>query len=194
MLHSAKVHIAVPIAAVVVIGGISAWYLGTRPNDALRQARRIVKTATDPEAKGISLTVQDTTIEDLVANKAPESLGRRVGPFEKTIWRVHGTIETIEKKKDGDYYLTLRGANGGRTVVEVPDPDLCKGSPVENQITKTRYEIEEAYHPGSEKQEVNKEATIEGVGFYGFGGPPKRGSTGFAGPRLLPGTAVHISK
>lgn len=192
MLHSAKVHFAVPIVIVAALGAGAFWYFSSRPNDALRLARRIVKTTTDPAAKEISLKVVDTTIEDLVANKAPTELGERVGPFEKTIWRVHGTIETIEKKKDGDYYLTMRGEHGGRTVIEVPDPETCKGSPVEGEIQKTRDELEKAYHPTPEKQEVNKEATVEGVGFYGFGTPAKKGSTGYSGPRLMPGTSVHV--
>lgn len=192
MLHSAKVPNAVPIAVAVIVLGCAVWFIASRPNDALRQARRSVKTTTDPAAKEISLKVQDTTIEDLIAHKAPESLGTRVGPFEKTIWRVHGTIETIERKKDGDYYMVLRGEHGGKTVVEIPDPETCKGSPVEGQIKKTRGELEKDYHPTPDKQEVGKEATVEGVGFYGFGGPPKKGSTGYSGPRLMPGTSVQI--
>lgn len=161
--------------------------------DDARMARRLVKTATDPMASQINLTPQDTTIKDLVANKAPSTLGERVGPFEMTTWRLSGTVETIEKKKDGDFYMVLRGDDGEMTVVEVPDPDTMKGAPMEGDVRKTREALENEFHPTSDKQDVNKKATITGVGFYGWGNSgSKKGSSGYSGSRLMPGMGVEF--
>ena len=158
-------------------------------------ARRSVKATTDADAAKIDTNVKDTTIEDLIKNKGEGTLASRQAPFETSIWRVKATVESIELKKDGDYYMVLRGEKGGQTVVEVPDPATCKGSPMEAEITKTRKALEEKYHPTSEKKDVNEQATITGVGFLGFNGnPKKKGSGGITGARLMPGTEIDFDK
>lgn len=162
------------------------------PVTAAQKARRAVKTTTDQDAIRIAHNVTDTTIEDLVKNKPKGELGTRQEPFETSVWRVRATIESIEQKKDGDYYMVLRGEKGGQTVVEVPDPETCKGSPFEAEITATRKALEEKYHPTADKKEVNEPASITGVGFLGFGSKPKKGSSGFSGPRIMPGTDIHF--
>jgi hypothetical protein len=183
-------------AALAVVAGIGIGFLIRSPkaNSADRQARRSVKTTTDVGAAQIDLTIKDTTIEELIKARVPQRLGERAGPFETTVWRVHGKIQTIEKKKDGDYYLVMRGEKGGQTVVEVPDPKECKGSPIEKEIEATRKELEAKYHPTSEKKEVNEDAVVTGVGFLGWGTPAKSGSTGISGPRLMPGTSVSLGQ
>jgi hypothetical protein len=156
-------------------------------------ARRAVKSTLDPAAKEINKTIRDTTIEDIIANKSSGLLAGRVDPFEKTVWRVKAKVESIELKKDGDYYMVLRGEKGGQTVVEVPDPDTCKGSPFEGEILETRKALEDKFHPTKDKKEVNEDATITGVGFMGFNAnPAKKGSGGFSGARLMPGTDVKF--
>ena len=156
-------------------------------------ARRLVKTTTDPDASKIDKSIKDTTVEDLISHKASGTLAGREDPFEMTTWRIKATVESIEQKKDGDYYMVLRGEKGGQTVVEVPDPATCKGSPFESQIASTRKALEEKYHPTKDKKDVNEEATITGVGFLGFGtNPTKKGSGGITGSRLMPGTDVKF--
>jgi hypothetical protein len=192
ILVTSQKHIAVATGALLLIGLAILMIPHQKPD--LKAARRLVKTSTDSAAREISLDVKDISIDELVAMKAPNELGERRGEFERTIWRIHGTLETIEKKKDGDFYLVMRGEHGGHTVVEVPDPELCQGSPVEGSISSTRSELEKKYHPTSEKKEVNEPATVEGVGFYGFGSGSKSGSSGNTGARLMPGTSIEIGQ
>lgn len=95
--------------------------------------------------------------------------------------------------KDGDYYLVMKGAKGGQTVVEVPDPALCKGSPLESQIAGARKQIEAKYHPTKDVQKLDQPATVTGVGFLGWGkssngSKKKKGGESRSGPRLMPGT------
>lgn len=166
----------------------------TPPSPAML-ARRSVKATTDADAAKIDLGAKETTIEDLVKNKGNGELSGRQAPFETSVWRVKATIESIELKRDGDYYMVLRGQKGGQTVVEVPDPATCKGSPLEAEITKTRKALEEKYHPTSEKKDVNEQATITGVGFLGFNSnAKKKGSGGITGARLMPGTEIDFDK
>ncbi|CAN5477124.1 hypothetical protein BH11ARM1_BH11ARM1_14500 [soil metagenome] len=157
-------------------------------------ARRSVKSTLDTDASKIVKTPKVTTIEDMMATKAPEGdLAGRVAPFETTTWQVEATIKSVELKKDGDFYMVLEGDKGGQTVVEVPDPKTVVGSPFEADITTTRKELEEKYHPTPEVKELNEKATITGVGFLGWGKKGKA-ATGKSGPRLNPGTTVTFKK
>jgi hypothetical protein len=69
--------------------------------------------------------------------------------------------------------------------MEVPDPALCKGSPLQPGIAATRKALEARYHPTSAKQTLNDPATLQGVGFYG-----PRGSQ--SGGRLMPGLSISF--
>ena len=158
-------------------------------------ARRLVKATTDPDAASIDKNIFDTTVEELISHKGSGKLAERSDKFEKTVWRLKATVESIELKKDGDYYMVLRGSKGGQTVVEVPDPKTCKGSPFETEITSTRKALEDKFHPTPDKKDVNEEATITGIGFLGFSSnPTKKGSGGITGSRLMPGTDVTFGK
>ncbi len=151
-----------------------------------------VKGVTDADGAKIDKAPKDISVEELSKNKPNGDLSTRQAPFESTVWRVTATIESIETKKDGDYYMVLRGEKGGQTVVEVPDPKTVKGSAFEGEIAATRKALEEKYHPTSDKKTVNEKATITGVGFLGFSSKPKKGSTGYSGARLLPGTDIKF--
>lgn len=156
-------------------------------------ARRSVKTGTDPDAAKINMSPVATTVEEIAAQKSPDNLAGRQGPFETTTWKVSATIESVQLKKDGDYYLVVKGDKGGSTVVEVPDPKQCEGSPMHDQIAATRQALEDRYHPTDQPKEVNEKATITGVGFLGWGSKGK-GATGKSGARLMPGTGVEFKK
>ncbi|CAN5390055.1 hypothetical protein BH11ARM2_BH11ARM2_23920 [soil metagenome] len=160
--------------------------------DAARTARRQVKTAQDADAGGIDPTVKATTIEEITAQKLPGGdLGKRVAPFETSVWKADATIKSIELKKDGDFYLVLNGDKGGQTVMEVPDPALCKDSRFKDQIAATRKALEEKYHPTSDPKELNDRATVTGVGFLGWGANGK-GAKGKSGPRIMPGMGIEF--
>jgi hypothetical protein len=115
----------------------------------------------------------------------------RIGPFEKSTYQMEGTIKSVVHRKDGDYYLVVEGKSGSQAVVEVPDPELCKGSPLASQIASARKAIEERYHPTDEKKDVNDPVSISGVGFYGWRGKKGGGTTGNSA-RLMPGLGVQF--
>ena len=159
-----------------------------------KSTRRNVKTSIDPDAAKIDLSAKDTTVEDIVAQKAPGGdLKGRVAPFETSTWRVHATLASVKLMKDGDYYLVLKGSKGGETVVEVPDPKDCKGSPLLPQITAARTELENRYHPSTQVKELHDQATVTGVGFLGFNNNKKPGK-GKSGSRLMPGIGFDFSE
>lgn len=154
-----------------------------------------IKHATDPDAGSIDLDAKDLSVEDLLAMKLPDDMKGgledhnkdRIGEFEKSTYRVHGTLKSVVLRKDGDYYLVMEGKSGKQAVIEVPDPKLAKGSPIYERILAARHEIEAKYHPTTEKKELNEDATVEGVGFYGWRSRQGSGGHGSA-PRLMPGT------
>ncbi|HWD39523.1 MAG TPA: hypothetical protein VG944_11790 [Fimbriimonas sp.] len=156
-------------------------------------SRRTVKTATDPDASKIDKAAKETTIEDIAAQKPPAGqLEGRSGPFETTTWKVKAHLESIKLMKDDDYYLVLKGEKGGQTVVEVPNPDLCKGSPLQPEIAAARKALEERYHPTKDLKHLNDDATVTGVGFLGWN-RSKKGATGKTGARLMPGTGFEFN-
>jgi hypothetical protein len=164
-------------------------------------SRVSIKHANDPDASKIDLTPKDLSVEDLLSMKLPEDMkgdlseysDRRIGEFEKSTYRVQGTLKSVVHRKDGDYYLVMEGKTGAQAVIEVPDPKLCKDSPIIDKIAAARNELEAKYHPTDTPKEINQPATIEGVGFYGWKGRPGSGGHGSA-PRIMPGTGFHEGK
>lgn len=160
-----------------------------------------IKHATDPDAALIDKNPKDISVEDLLATKLPDDfkgdLGdngeKRIGDFEKSTFRVSGTLKSVVHRKDGDYYLVMQGKTGATAVIEVPDPALAKGSPILPEMQAARSAIESKYHPTDKPKEVNEPATIEGVGFYGWKGKQGAGGHGSA-PRLMPGTGFKSGK
>ncbi|MBL8066981.1 MAG: hypothetical protein JNM28_00880 [Armatimonadetes bacterium] len=191
MIHAKSKEIVIG-GSLLVLAGIGIWAATHQPKTDLRAERRLVKTTMDAAASEIDLNPKDITVEELMAMHLPADLGGRRGSFERYTFRVHGRLESIELKKDGDFYMVIRGEKGGHTVVEVPDPSICKGSPLEGQIAATRKELEEKYHPTPEKKTVDETVTVTGVGFYGWGKSGKSGSNGSTGARLMPGTGVKF--
>ena len=164
--------------------------------------RRSVKTSTDPDAAKIDKSAKDTTIEDIVAQKVPGDLQGRSEPFETSTWRVKARLKSVQLMKDGDYYLVMKGEKGGQTVVEVPDPEQCKGSPLQGEIAEARKQIEEKYHPTKEVKKLDEPATVTGVGFLGWRGSAAKSTTkstakageSRTGPRLMPGTGFKFGE
>ncbi len=115
----------------------------------------------------------------------PKFQHERIGQFEKTVWKVDATVKSIQLRKDGDYYLVVESPTGKQTVVEVPDPKNCVGSPMHDQIKATRDELEQKFHPNGTPKGVGQDATIQGVGFYGARGSAGKGQA--TGARLMPG-------
>lgn len=156
-------------------------------------SRISIKHGLDPDASQINLNPKETTLTALANESMPAEYkgsledypDQRVGSFEKQVWQVKATIKSVQLKPDGDYYLVLQDKDGNEGVVEVPNPNLCKGSPLESRIEQTRQYLQQNFHPTDKVQDVNQEATINGVGFLGWRGRSKGG-------RLMPGTNVQL--
>jgi hypothetical protein len=102
-----------------------------------------VKTGQDPDRNAVGKNIINgkslgagivlATVEELISMPRPPGLqvltadppafqSKRAQPVETTIWRVEGTITTLNQEADGDYHLVLNGANGATMVAEVPTP------------------------------------------------------------------------
>lgn len=170
----------------------------TAANDG-GSARLSVKHATDPDAAKIDQTPKDITVEELLATKLPadykggieDSDRSRIGTFERSTYRLKGTLKSVVHRKDGDFFLVVAGKSGKTAVIEVPDPNLMKDSPLHDKVAAARKSIEDKYHPGDKAQDVNEPVTLEGVGFYGTSSKPSA-TGGGRPPRLMPGTGFTV--
>ncbi|MBS1723818.1 MAG: hypothetical protein JSS66_12800 [Armatimonadetes bacterium] len=173
------------------VSAVPAPVKGSKPS------RVAVKHGLDAGASRINMTARDITIEELMKLQRPAGLAddissadfqdKRIEPLENQVWRLKAHVKSIIKRRDGDYFLTLESPSGATTVVEVPDPELCKGSPLEKEIAASRADLEARFHPTDKAKGVNQDATIEGVGFWGQKGRPGSSSQS-NGARLMPGT------
>ncbi len=165
-----------------------------------KPSRLAVKRGMDPDMKRVNMSPRDITVEELIAMDRPTALAddisspeyqdRRIDAFERQVWRLRCQVKSIIRRKDGDFFLVVSGKSGATTVVEVPDPSLCKGSAVEKEISSARSALA-SYKPGDKEIPINQPATIEGVGFWGP--KPKAGGKGAAnGARIMPGTGVRM--
>jgi hypothetical protein len=157
-------------------------------------SRLSIKHGLDPGTASITLTPKAITIGELNAEKMPDDnqanledlQNTRVGPFENQVWEVDAHIKSIQLRKDGDYYMEIQDSDGKKSVMEVPDPKLCQGSPLEPKIAATRKALEARYQPTDQKKDVDDDAQLQGVGFYGWHGRP-------TGGRLMPGLDVSFT-
>jgi hypothetical protein len=154
-------------------------------------SRLALKHGLDREAGSLRMTPKPLTVAELskmpyppdFTGKLEDHQDQRIGEFEKQVWSVNATIKSIQLRGDGDYYMEIEGPDGSKSVMEVPDPALCNGSPLQASIAATRKALEARYHPTSVKQTLNDAATLQGIGFYGpLGNRP--------GGRLMPGLSI----
>lgn len=171
------------------------------PNSTVHKASRLpIKRATDEAVAKISNVAKTTTVEAILKLQRPDGLlpdisnpdlqATRLGSFESTVWQVDATITEVVKRADGDFYLVIEGASGAKTVVEVPDPELCVGSKKLAEIKAAREAIEEKFHPTASPQKTKTKARITGLGFFGFA-RPKDGKPAGNGARIMPGLKVE---
>lgn len=202
-----------PLSLLVLSGLVLALGCGPHEDTASKSAvpktgskpsRVAVKHGLDDGAARITMAAKDITIADLMKLQRPNGLSddissadfqdKRIEPLETQVWRLKAHVKSIVKRKDGDYFLTIADDEGHTTVVEVPDPALCKGSPLEKEITDSRKELESRFHPTDKAKDVNLDATIQGVGFWGQKPRPGSANAGSNGARLMPGTHFDWSK
>ncbi len=180
-----------------------------RPAAPARRAhgpsREPVKRGLDADAAKIRTSARPTTLAAMAAVPRPDGLAgdlstasfqsRRVAPFETQVWRVEATVESVVLREDGDLYMVVSEPGGSKSVMEVPDPAKCAGSPLLPKIAATRAALEARFHPTKQMKAVSAKATLEGVGFFGFAGvardgKPRPGAKN--GARLMPGLAVRF--
>jgi hypothetical protein len=167
-----------------------------------KPSRIAVKHGLDPDVNQVNMSPRDITVEELIAMQRPKGMSNdlsspeyqshRAGPLETQVWRLKCTLQSIVHRRDGDYFLVVKGETGVTTVVEVPDPGFCKGSAVEDKIKSARTALDN-FKPGDEPVEINKPATIEGIGFWGA--MPRSGGKGAPnGARIMPATNVQLGE
>jgi|GEM_PF-1551744 len=92
--------------------------------------RWAVKTLRDPEAAELSRTPVNTTVEQLASAQAPydpDTLRRRYGPVEKTLWRVRARLLGFAYEDDSDYHVVIAGSSGQTMIAEIPS-EQCVAS------------------------------------------------------------------
>lgn len=125
-----------------------------------------VKTGQDPDRNEVGKNIingQDlgagivpATVEELISMPRPAGLenmtadppefqSKRAQPVEATIWRVEGTINTLNQEADGDYHLVFHGASGASLVAEVPTPTktFIGDSPWLSNIQEARQAVDD---------------------------------------------------
>lgn len=175
-----------PYAALVLV-------LAFQHGDA---GRISVKRCTDPEAGQIDTKPRRTTVEGLLQMARPSDMGKgidapkyqnhRIANFETSTWSVKAKIVNIVLREDGDFYMVVESPGGARTVCEVPDPSLCKGSRFLKQLTQVRETLRKRFNPTRQPRTVDATADLTGIGFFG------RQGKGNNGARLMPLTGVKL--
>ena len=178
-----------PTIVLIALASIGIAYAAQR-NESSRIS---IKHATDAASAKIPATAKRTTVEDMLSKTRPDGLApdisspeyqtKRIENFETTKWLVDATITSVVKRADGDYYCTIEGKTGAKTVFEAPDPELCAGSHYLDEIKKVRKMLDDKFHPTAQPQKVSVKVQLTGLGFFGFS---RSGANKTNGARLMP--------
>lgn len=164
----------------VVLGVLALWLSPTLLHAQCGVERWSVKTGTDPDAPGVSLsTYISTTIYNMWSSTRPSSLpaNNRVAPREMNQYRVTGTLIKYKRETDSDYHLVIKDGSGRTMIVEIPSPNCVgSGSPFGPGIRNARAEFDAKLTATSTMKSVTAPVAIRGVGFWDF----LHGQTGVA--------------
>ena len=164
-------------------------------------ARTRIEHGTDVDAAKISLKPTVISVEDLLTLRDKVGAGmdfakfhdRRFSPFETTVYRITGTLKSIKIDKEGDINFIVRGKTGSQAVIEIPEPEDCKGSMFRKEMEMVRNALELRYHPKAEPKSLDETVTVDGIGF--FGSRRKAGNHPFGETvRMMPAIRVEFSK
>jgi len=135
-----------------------------------------IKTGTDSQAAGVSLTPQPNTIATLTGLPAAGGGSSRESPTETTLWELKDvTLSMIKLETDSDYHMVL--SDGAHTMIaEIPYPSCTSGSPWTCFVTHARSIVDAKYTVSSSPQYPSQTVTVRGVGFFDF----LHGQTGVA--------------
>lgn len=135
---------------------------GSHDEDACNgNTRRPVKLMSDDLASSVDTSlVVDITIEDLGDLDVPEvDRSTERLDLEKQVYRVRGTVEEVDRKRDGDYHILLKSGDK-YLITEVPNPDCEYASEsAYNSMFRIVYDFVET------NSLEGKEVVITGVAF-----------------------------
>ena len=160
-----------------------------------------MQTCTDVDIKKVNLKPTLISVEDLIAlrDKSCSSMDfekfhvRRFAPFETTVYRIIGRLKSIRLDKEGDISFVVAGNTGAKAVIEIPESDECKGSPLLKKMQEVRSELELRYHPKTEASEQDDPVTVDGIGFLGSRRKPGEKQFGET-VRLMPCLKIAFGK
>jgi hypothetical protein len=135
-----------------------------------------VKTGTDSQAAGVSLSPQPNTIATLTGLPAAGGGNSRESPTETTLWELKDvTLSMIKLETDSDYHMVL--SDGSHTMIaEIPYPSCTGGSPWTCFVTHARSIVDAKFTVSPTPQYPSLTVTVRGVGFFDF----LHGQTGVA--------------
>jgi hypothetical protein len=156
----------------------------SQPGVACGVERWPVKTLSDQDSGGVTLTPQDTTVSALRALSAPASLPQnsRVPPTELTVFKVTAVAMLAKRESDHDIHLVIANPDNPSETMIVEFPDVaCSGassSAYRDNIKAARDEFDALFsEPGSNHfTDLQAVVQITGVGFFDF----LHGQTGVA--------------
>ena len=173
----------------------AALALGNAQGDGSPRTR--IEHGTDVDVAKISLVATVISVEDLIALRDKVGAGmdfakfhdRRFTPFENTVFRITGNLQSIKIDKEGDINFVVVGKTG---VIEIPDLEESKGSPLFKKLRAVHDALDRRYHPTTTGTNPNEKITVEGIGF--LGSRLKQGSKPFGETvRLMPAIRVVFS-
>ncbi|HVS82095.1 MAG TPA: lamin tail domain-containing protein [Pyrinomonadaceae bacterium] len=130
-----------------------------------------VKVGTDPDASMVDLTkATPVTLATMRGWTAPASppLNARVGPYETTVWVVHGTLINYKQEGDVDYHAVIQDGAGNTLITEIPCPCCGIGSPFQSMMANARSSFDSRLTASTFFQNPNIPVRITGVGFFDF--------------------------
>lgn len=138
-----------------------------------------VKTGTDPDAPGVNVVAQPTTIATMRSwtPPAPIPSNNRVAPYETNVVTVNATLLEYKFEDDSDYHLVLQDESGNTMIAEIPNPGCVgSGSPFTDGIAGARMKFNTKFTATTSFQFANVPVQVTGVGMFDF----LHGQTGVA--------------
>ncbi len=138
-----------------------------------------VKAGTDPDAPGVNLVNQSTTIATMRSWTPPSPIppNNRVSPFETNVVTVNATLLEYKFEDDSDYHIVLQDGNGNTIIAEIPSPGCVgSGSPFSAEITNARMKFNSMFTASTSFQFANVPVQVTGVPMFDF----LHGQTGVA--------------
>jgi hypothetical protein len=165
------------VAIAAAVASASPTVRATESSHGCGHERWSVKTLMDSPGKSLDLTKQPvkTTVEELRRLKVPTTWTQsapRIGPVEKTLYRVTALLMSMKREKDdSDIHLVIADPRvGGSMIVEFP-ASTCNQDATP-AARKLMLDARKAFtnacggEPGTNFVTLSGKATLVGVGFF----------------------------